>query len=162
MNYLSKLKHLREAKQIVEDLKKKGKKIVFTNGCFDILHVGHVRYLNDAKKYGDFLIVGINSDSSVRRIKGENRPIIDEKARAEVVAGLDSVDMVIIFSEDTPYELIKTLEPDVLIKGGDWKEEEIVGADIVKRSGGKVLTVPYISGYSTTSIIEKIIRLYCK
>jgi D-beta-D-heptose 7-phosphate kinase/D-beta-D-heptose 1-phosphate adenosyltransferase len=162
MNYLSKLKHLREAKQIVENLKKEGKKIIFTNGCFDILHVGHVRYLNDAKKYGDFLIVGINSDSSVRRIKGENRPIIDEKARAEVVAGLDSVDMVIIFSEDTPYELIKTLEPDVLIKGGDWKEEEIVGADIVKRSGGKVLTVPYISGYSTTSIIEKIIRLYCK
>ena len=162
MDYLSKLKHLREAKQIVENLKKEGKKIIFTNGCFDILHVGHVRYLNDAKKYGDFLIVGINSDSSVRRIKGENRPIIDEKARAEVVAGLDSVDMVIIFSEDTPYELIKTLEPDVLIKGGDWKEEEIVGADIVKRSGGKVLTVPYISGYSTTSIIEKIIRLYCK
>jgi rfaE bifunctional protein nucleotidyltransferase chain/domain len=162
MNYLSKLKHLREAKQIVENLKKEGKKIIFTNGCFDILHVGHVRYLNDAKKYGDFLIVGINSDSSVRRIKGKNRPIIDEKARAEVVAGLDSVDMVIIFSEDTPYELIKTLEPDVLIKGGDWKEEEIVGADIVKGSGGKVLTVPYISGYSTTSIIEKIIRLYCK
>jgi len=162
MDYLSKLKHLREAKQIVENLKKEGKKIIPTNGCFDILHVGHVRYLNDAKKYGDFLIVGINSDSSVRRIKGKNRPIIDEKARAEVVAGLDSVDMVIIFSEDTPYELIKTLEPDVLIKGGDWKEEEIVGADIVKRSGGKVLTVPYISGYSTTSIIEKIIRLYCK
>ena len=162
MSYLSKIKHIKEAKNLVDKLKKRGEKVVFTNGCFDILHLGHIRYLSEAKKQGDFLIVAINSNSSVRRIKGEKRPIIDEKARAETIAALEFVDMVIIFSEDTPYDVIKVLNPDVLIKGGDWKEEDIVGADVVKKTGGKVLTIPYISGYSTTSIIEKIIKLYCK
>jgi len=165
MSYLSKLKKDiidNEVKKIVDKLKKEGKKIVFTNGCFDILHLGHIRYLSEAKKLGDFLIVAINSDSSVRRIKGNKRPIIDEKARAEIIAALEFVDMVIIFSEDTPYNIIKRLKPDILVKGGDWKEDEIVGADIVKKSGGKVLTIPYITGYSTTSIVEKIKKLYCE
>ncbi len=164
MSYLLKIKKdiNNEAKKIVDKLKKEGKKIVFTNGCFDILHLGHIRYLSEAKKLGDFLIVAINSDSSVRRIKGNKRPIIDEKARAEIIAALEFVDMVIIFSEDTPYNIIKRLKPDILVKGGDWKEDEIVGADIVKKSGGKVLTIPYITGYSTTSIVEKIKKLYCE
>jgi len=162
MNYLSKIKKREEAKKIISELRSKGKRIVFTNGCFDIIHVGHVRYLNEAKKIGDFLIVAINSDSSVKSIKGENRPITDERARAEIIAALEFVDMVIIFSEDTPYSLIKEIQPDILVKGGDWKEEEIVGADIVKERGGKVLTIPYVSGYSTTSIIEKIIYLFCR
>ncbi len=162
MKYLSKIKGLEEAKKIVSELRSKGKRIVFTNGCFDIIHLGHIRYLNEAKRLGDFLIVAINSDSSVKKIKGEKRPIIDEKARAEIISALEFVDMVIIFSEETPYRLIKEIQPDILVKGGDWKEEEIVGADIVKERGGRVLTIPYVSGYSTTSIIEKIIHLFCR
>lgn len=162
MKYLSKIKGLEEAKKIVSELRSKGKRIVFTNGCFDIIHLGHIRYLNEAKRLGDFLIVAINSDSSVKKIKGEKRPIIDERARAEIISALEFVDMVIIFSEETPYRLIKEIQPDILVKGGDWKEEEIVGADIVKERGGRVLTIPYVSGYSTTSIIEKIIHLFCR
>ncbi len=162
MKYLSKIKGLEEAKKIVSELRSKGKRIVFTNGCFDIIHLGHIRYLNEAKRLGDFLIVAINSDSSVKKIKGEKRPIIDEKARAEIISALEFVDMVIIFSEETPYRLIKEIQADILVKGGDWKEEEIVGADIVKERGGRVLTIPYVSGYSTTSIIEKIIHLFCR
>lgn len=162
MDYISKIKKLEEAKEVVYKLKNAGKKVVFTNGCFDIMHLGHVRYLNEAKKLGDFLIVAINSDSSVKRIKGEKRPIIDERSRAEIISALSFVDMVILFSEDTPYRLIKELQPDILVKGGDWREDQIVGADIVKKRGGKILTIPYLQGYSTTSIIEKIKNLFCK
>ena len=162
MEYLKKIRTLEETKNIISRLKAEGKKIVFTNGCFDIIHLGHIRYLHAAKKLGDFLVVAINSDSSVKRIKGKKRPILNEIARAEIIASIDCVDSVVIFSEDTPEDVIRSLIPDVLVKGGDWKEEEIVGADIVKKAGGKVLTIPYVSGFSTTSIINEIIKRYCQ
>lgn len=141
-------------KGIVESLKGEGKKIVFTNGCFDILHIGHIRYLKEAKRFGDILIIGLNSDSSVSSIK-QGRPIIPEEQRAEVLASLYMVDYVVIFDEDTPYELIKEIEPDVLVKGADWKMEEIVGSDIVKET----YTIPIIEGVSTSKIIERIKNL---
>ncbi len=133
----------------------KEKKIVFTNGCFDIVHRGHVEYLAQASDCGDMLIVGLNSDASVRRLKGPTRPVNDQQSRAIVMASLKYVDYVVIFEQDTPYELIKQIQPDVLIKGGDWKVEEIVGNDIVTARGGKVLTIPFVDGFSTTSTIEK-------
>ena len=136
----------------------KDKKTVFTNGCFDILHYGHVRYLADAKSMGDILIVGLNSDASTRRLKGKNRPINTQKDRAEVLSALESVDYVVVFNDDTPYRLIKTLKPDILVKGGDWLKKDIVGADIVVSGGGKVLTIPYVKNRSTTNIINKITR----
>ncbi|TAH40374.1 MAG: D-glycero-beta-D-manno-heptose 1-phosphate adenylyltransferase [Bacteroidetes bacterium] len=132
------------------------KKIVFTNGCFDILHLGHIDYLCKAAELGDVLIIGINSDQSVSNIKGPNRPINDEKQRSLVMASLHFVDRVIIFEEATPYELIKTVQPDVLVKGADYKPEDIVGADIVKAKGGKIMTLDYLPGYSTTLIEQKI------
>jgi rfaE bifunctional protein nucleotidyltransferase chain/domain len=138
----------------IDRLKIEGEKIVFTNGCFDIIHIGHVRYLREAKKLGDVLVVGLNSDSSVSRLKPK-RPINPESQRAEVLASLEMVDYVTIFNEDTPYELIKHLEPDVLVKGGDWKREDIVGSDIVQ----DVYSLPYIEGVSTTELIEKIRNL---
>lgn len=141
-------------KGIVESLKGEGKKIVFTNGCFDILHIGHIRYLKEAKRFGDILIIGLNSDSSVSSIK-QGRPIIPEEQRAEVLSSLYMVDYVVIFDEDTPYELIKEIEPDVLVKGADWKMEEIVGSDIVKET----YTIPIIEGVSTSKIIERIKNL---
>lgn len=134
-------------------LRAEGKKIVFTNGCFDILHAGHVRYLRQARRLGDALIVGLNSDRSVSAIK-PGRPINSEKNRAEVLAGLSSVDYVVVFSEKTPYNLIKAVKPDVLVKGGDWKKEEIIGSDIAKET----CSLPFVKGISTTKIIEKIIR----
>lgn len=134
----------------------KNKKIVFTNGCFDILHAGHVQYLEQAKKLGDILVVGLNSDASVRRLKGENRPINKQEDRALVLAALEFVDYIIIFEEDTPYELIKIVNPDVLVKGGDWKETDIIGADIVQAKGGTVLSLPLRPGLSTSKIIEEI------
>jgi rfaE bifunctional protein nucleotidyltransferase chain/domain len=129
-------------KELLKDLEKnkKGKKIVFTNGCFDILHAGHVHYLNECKKYGDILIVGINSDSSIKRLKGEKRPILPLEMRAYVLSNLCSVDYVVPFEEDNPYNLIKEIKPDILIKGGDWLPDQIVGRDIVESYGGKVLT----------------------
>ena len=133
-----------------------GKKIVFTNGCFDLLHPGHVDYLERAKALGDILVVGLNSDSSVRRLKGDERPINTEIDRARVLAGLWCVDFVIIFNEDTPYNLIKAIEPDVLVKGGDWPIEKIVGRDIVLARGGIVKSLNFLPGYSTTSLIDKI------
>jgi len=136
--------------------KLKSKKIVFTNGCFDILHRGHVEYLAQAANYGDVLVIGLNTDESVRRIKGETRPVQDQLARAMLLASLQFVSAVIYFNEDTPYELIKKVQPDVLIKGSDYKVENIVGYDIVKAKGGKVVTIDFIDGYSTTSIIEKL------
>ncbi len=134
----------------------KNNKIVFTNGCFDILHRGHVEYLAKAASYGNILIVGLNTDDSIRRIKGSLRPIQDQYARALVLASLHFVSVVILFDEDTPYELIKRVQPDVLIKGSDYKAEDVVGNDIVKAKGGEIATIDFIDGYSTTSIIEKL------
>ena len=135
----------------------KQKKIVFTNGCFDLLHLGHVDYLSKAKNHGDILIVGVNTDRSVKMLdKGENRPVTDENARATIVAALHFVDAVVLFDEETPYELIKTVQPDVLVKGSDYRPEDIVGYDIVKEKGGEVITIDFLPGYSTTSIEEKI------
>ncbi|MCB9060431.1 MAG: D-glycero-beta-D-manno-heptose 1-phosphate adenylyltransferase [Halobacteriovoraceae bacterium] len=131
------------------------KKIVFTNGCFDILHKGHVKYLNEAKKLGDVLILGLNSDASVKRLKGNSRPINNELDRKYILENLRSVDFVQIFDEDTPYELIKNVLPDVLVKGGDWKVEDIVGHDVVQSKGGIVMGLCFEEGYSTTNIIEK-------
>jgi D-beta-D-heptose 7-phosphate kinase/D-beta-D-heptose 1-phosphate adenosyltransferase len=141
-------------KDIIARLKNKGKKVVFTNGCFDLIHVGHIRYLTRAKELGDILVIGLNSDKSVSRIK-PGRPIISEKQRAEVLASLSMVDFIILFSEDTPYELIKELKPDILVKGADWKKEDIVGNDIVP----EVQTIPFIEGVSTSEIIKKIKEL---
>ncbi len=135
------------------------KKIVFTNGCFDILHLGHIDYLSKAAEFGDVLIVGLNSDDSVRTIKGINRPVNDENSRAMILASLSFVSAVILFDEDTPYNLIKFIQPDVLIKGSDYKPEDIVGYDIVKAKGGEIETIDFLPGYSTTSIIDKIKKI---
>ncbi len=142
-----------EAQKFIE--KNKNKKIVFTNGCFDILHVGHVSYLNQAKSEGDLLFIGLNSDSSVKRLKGEERPINNEMDRKFVLENLASVDFVEIFDEDTPIELIKQVRPSVLVKGGDWAIDQIVGYDFVQRDGGVVKSLTFIKGYSTTSTISK-------
>ncbi|MBN8570443.1 MAG: D-glycero-beta-D-manno-heptose 1-phosphate adenylyltransferase [Ignavibacteria bacterium] len=142
-----------------QQLKKEGKKIVFTNGVFDIIHRGHVSYLNEAKALGDYLIVGLNADASVKRLKGDSRPVNKEEDRKFVMENLKAVDEVIIFTEDTPFNLISKIIPDVLVKGGDWKEDQIVGSDIVKQNGGKVFSLKFIDNYSTTGIIEKIIKL---
>ena len=138
-----------------------GKKIVFTNGCFDILHAGHIHYLKEAKKLGDFLLVALNSDESVKKIKGDKRPLVSEKNRMIVMEALYFVDFVTLFNEETPYDLIKMILPDVLVKGGDWDIEKIVGKDIVERNGGTVVNIPFKDGFSTTSIIEKIREIYC-
>lgn len=148
-------------KKKLDALRKKGRTIAFTNGCFDILHVGHVRYLRDAKKTADVLVLALNSDSSVRSIKGEKRPLVTESERAEVLSALEFIDFVSIFDELTPLELIKYLKPDVLIKGGDWPEEKVVGRDEVKQWGGRVAIIPEVQGKSTTNIVEKIKNTYC-
>lgn len=137
-------------------LKFKNQKIVFTNGCFDIIHRGHVEYLAKASDYGDILIVGLNSDSSVRQIKGNNRPVTDENARASILASMSFVGFVVLFDEATPYELIKMIQPDVLVKGSDYKPENIAGGDIVLKKGGVIRTIDLTEGYSTSSIIDKI------
>lgn len=141
---------------ICEKIRKDEKEIVFTNGCFDIIHAGHVIYLHDAKSYGDVLVVGLNSDDSVRRLKGSNRPLNAENDRAVVLDSLKPVNYVCIFDEDTPFELISAIKPDVLVKGGDYNRDTIVGADVVEENGGKVVVVPLLEGRSTTSIIDKI------
>lgn len=148
-------------KEKIDALRQKGKKIAFTNGCFDILHVGHVRYLKEARKTADFLILALNSDSSVRAIKGEKRPLVPEMERAEVLAALECIDFVTIFPELTPLELICYLKPDVLIKGGDWPEDQVVGRNEIKQWGGHVTLVPEVAGKSTTNIVDKIIFTYC-
>jgi rfaE bifunctional protein nucleotidyltransferase chain/domain len=151
----------REAlKQEIDRLKGEGKKIAFTNGCFDILHVGHVRYLRDAGKIGDILILALNSDTSVRAIKGDKRPLVPEDERADVMASLEFINYVTIFHELTPLALIEYLQPDVITKGGDWTEENVVGRDSVKRWGGRVVIIPETPGASTTNIVEKIIKVY--
>ena len=141
---------------IRNNLRDKNKKLVFTNGCFDILHRGHVEYLNEARNLGDYLLVGVNSDASVKKLKGLNRPINNEDDRAYLLDNLKSVDYVIVFEEDTPYNLIKEIVPDILVKGGDWKEEDIIGSDVVKENGGEVKSLNFVKDYSTTSVIEKI------
>jgi len=140
-----------EIKEIVSRLKSEGRKIVFTNGCFDLLHVGHVRYLNETKGLGDVLVLGLNSDASVSAIK-PGRPVVPEEQRAEVLSALSMIDYIVLFEEDTPYELIKEVRPDVLVKGADWKKEDIVGSDIA----GEVRTIRFVDGVSTTEIIRKI------
>ena len=135
--------------------REEGKSIVFSNGCFDILHRGHVEYLSKAADLGDILIIGLNTDDSVRRLKGPLRPVNDEKARAVVLAALEFVDAIMFFEEDTPYNLIKRVQPDVLVKGKDYKAEDIVGYDIVTAKGGKVETIELVEGFSTTKTIEK-------
>ncbi len=131
------------------------KRVVFTNGCFDWLHVGHVRYLQEARSFGDLLVVGLNTDESVRRLKGPSRPVQNESDRAEVLAALECVDYSVLFSQDTPYELIKTVRPDILVKGGDWTMSQIVGGDIVQAYGGQVLSLHFVEGKSTTNLINK-------
>lgn len=147
-----KIKKIEELKEIVEELKRQGKKVVFTNGCFDILHIGHINYLREAKNKGNVLIIGLNSDTSVRKIKGQGRPIIPQNERAEILAALEFVDFVAIFEEVTPLNLIKEIKPDVLVKGGDWKKEEVVGNDFA----GQTIIVPLVKNRSTSLIIQKI------
>ncbi len=152
---------LKKLKELRKKWRKQGKKLVFTNGCFDLLHLGHIRYLKKAKSLGDILVVGLNSDRSVKKIKGEKRPILPEKERAEILSSLWFVDYVVLFNEETPERLIKELEPDVLVKGADWKLKEIVGADLVRSRGGVVRRIPLYKSRSTTSVIDEIIRRYC-
>jgi D-beta-D-heptose 7-phosphate kinase/D-beta-D-heptose 1-phosphate adenosyltransferase len=144
--------------EIRQQLKKTGKKVVFTNGCFDILHRGHVDYLSKARALGDILVVGVNTDASVKRLKGANRPIVQEDDRAAVLAALAVVDFVCLFDEDTPHELIRALVPDILVKGADWSVSDIVGKDIVEAAGGAVHTIEFLPNRSTTNIIQKIIQ----
>jgi D-beta-D-heptose 7-phosphate kinase/D-beta-D-heptose 1-phosphate adenosyltransferase len=151
-----KLKSVDELKVISAQAKTKGKTVVFTNGCFDLLHRGHLHTLRAAKACGDVLIVGLNSDRSVKDLKGAGRPIHPQSDRAELIGALEVVDYVVLFDEAEPYDLIGALIPDVLAKGGDWSAEKIIGADIVERHGGRVAVIPYLQGFSTTEIIERI------
>ncbi|MFH1202283.1 MAG: D-glycero-beta-D-manno-heptose 1-phosphate adenylyltransferase [Candidatus Omnitrophota bacterium] len=155
-----KIKSQNQLKEILNKLRIRGKTIVFTNGCFDLLHYGHVKCLEEAKKLGDYLIVAVNSDSSVRRLKGKNRPITPEASRARIIAALESVDFVTIFNEDTPLNLIKKIRPDVLVKGADWKVKNIVGRDVLANYGARISTVPLVKGYSTTEFIKKIAKSF--
>jgi len=158
--YRNKIRTLEAAQEECGRMKREGKRIVFTNGCFDILHPGHARYLSAARELGDVLVVAVNSDASVHMIKGVKRPILDERARAELVAALECVDMVLIFEQDNPFRVIEQLLPDILVKGGDWTEDAIIGADVVKNGGGEVRRIPFVTGFSTTDIIERIIQRY--
>lgn len=156
MQTISKIKTVEEAIKLVHRYKKENRTIVFSNGCFDILHAGHVDYLEKAKEKGDLLVVGLNTDASVRRIKGTDRPVNNEVSRARVLAGLACIDVVVFFDSDTPIDLIREINPDVLVKGKDYDISNIVGADIVLQNGGKVETIQLTEGLSTTSVIDKI------
>lgn len=155
-DYREKIKDVSSMKREIERLKGEGKRIIFTNGCFDILHPGHTRYLWAARQLGDYLLVAVNSDRSVRQIKGEGRPVMAQEDRTEVLAALAFVDGVVVFDEDNPLNVIQQLLPQVLVKGGDWPEDRIIGADEVKAAGGEVKSIPFVSGYSTTAILGKI------
>jgi len=157
-----KVKTKGDLQRIIKDLKAKGKRIVFTNGCFDLLHLGHVRYLEKAKSLGDILVVGVNSDRSVQSLKGPGRPILSEEERAEILSGLACVDYLTIFNELTPFELISSLQPHILVKGGDWTKETTVGKEVVERSGGEVVILPFVEGSSSSNIIETILKRYEK
>ena len=158
--YLEKIVTLEKAKEICTKIKTSGGKVVFTNGCFDILHPGHVRYLSAAKELGDHLVVAVNSDRSVKSIKDPRRPIFNEQIRAEMLASMTCVDNVLLFDEDDPSKAIQHLMPNILVKGEDWLEEEIVGADRVKAAGGKVKRISFVEGFSTTGIIQEILKRY--
>ncbi|MCG6878365.1 MAG: D-glycero-beta-D-manno-heptose 1-phosphate adenylyltransferase [Deltaproteobacteria bacterium] len=160
-SYLNKICTLEKARENCDALKRSGKRIVFTNGCFDILHPGHARYLHAARDLGDHLIVALNSDRSVQAIKGSKRPIFPEKMRAELLAALECVNCVVIFDEDNPLAVIRHLLPHVLAKGGDWQEDRIIGSDVVKAGGGEVRRIPFVEGYSTSDIIKTIAHRYC-
>ena len=157
---MSGIKTLSQIVEIRNDLRHHNKKVVFTNGVFDILHAGHVDYLLKSKSLGDVLIVGINSDASVKRIKGDLRPVVPQNERAFIISSLKAVDYVVIFDEDTPYETIKRIIPDVLVKGADWEKDKIVGADIVEANGGTVETIGFINQTSTTNIIKTVLDKY--
>lgn len=148
----------KDLKELILKWRNANERIVFTNGCFDLLHLGHVDYLAKAKDLGERLIIGVNTDFSVKRLKGEHRPLQDENSRLHILAALQSVDAVVLFDEDTPYELIKEIEPDILVKGADYKIENIVGYDIVVSRGGSVQTIEFIEGYSTTLIEKRILN----
>ena len=152
-----KYKTLDDIVRIRQELSLKGKRLVFTNGCFDILHLGHVRYLNQARTLGDILVVGVNSDLSVRRIKGNARPLVPEMERVEVLAALECIDYVFLFDDQTPQKIIEAIVPDILVKGSDWKLQDVVGRDVVEKNGGAVLTIPVVEGFSTTAIILTVI-----
>ncbi|WP_018476435.1 D-glycero-beta-D-manno-heptose 1-phosphate adenylyltransferase [Pontibacter roseus] len=156
MNTKDKIYTLPQLRQQLQAWRAQGQKVVFTNGCFDLLHLGHVDYLEKSRQLGDKLVLGLNTDASISRIKGPNRPLQDEMSRARVMASLLFVDAVVLFDEDTPLELIKALQPDILVKGDDYSIENIVGQDVVTARGGEVRTVPLVKGYSTTNIVKKI------
>jgi len=158
MKTSDKIKSLSEASQQVKAWQKEGQKVVFTNGCFDLLHLGHVDYLEKARNLGDKLVLGLNTDSSVSRFKGPERPLQDQNSRARVLASMQFIDLVVFFDEDTPQNLISELIPNILVKGSDYLAENIVGADVVKKNGGEVKTIDFVPGYSTTRIVEKIKR----
>ena len=153
-----KLKSLDELTAIAAQARQKGKSVVFTNGCFDILHRGHIHLLRQAKAAGDLLIVALNSDRSVKQIKGEKRPVLPETDRIELIGAMEMVDYIVVFDGADPYRLIAAIKPDVLVKGGDWSAEKIVGADLVEEGGGRVEVIPYLKGFSTSEIIERIIK----
>lgn len=157
-----KIRGREDLRNILGELRAKGKRIVFTNGCFDLLHIGHLRYLEEAKALGDILVVGVNSDRSVRDLKGPKRPILPEGERAEILSGLECVDYVTIFDEPTPFEIISLFQPHTLVKGGDWGREDVVGREVVEGSGGKVVIIPFVKGSSTTNLIETIVERYEK
>jgi D-beta-D-heptose 7-phosphate kinase/D-beta-D-heptose 1-phosphate adenosyltransferase len=157
---MAKILSLDQLRMERERLRRAGRRVVFTNGCFDLLHPGHVTYLQEARRLGDALIVALNSDRSVRELKGEKRPILDQDERAAVMAALACVDYVTIFDDPTPREIIAALLPDVLVKGGDWGVDRIVGRDEVEAAGGKVMSLPYVEGCSTSDVIERIARRY--
>ena len=158
----NKLKELGELKETLEQLRNEGQRIVFTNGCFDILHAGHVRYLNAARQQGDLLVVGLNSDASVQLIKGSRRPLVSQQQRAEVLAGLWCVEFIVIFDQPDPLKVIQTLRPSVLVKGEDWPDDQIVGSDVVKADGGRVVRIPMVPDISTSRIIERIVDRFCR
>ena len=157
---MEKLVSIKGLTEEIRRLRKKGLQVVFTNGCFDIIHAGHVRYLKKARSLGDVLVVGLNSDSSIKAIKGDSRPIVPEKERAEVLGSLYFVDYVVLFREPTPVKLIQAIKPDILVKGSDWAAKDIVGSDVVKKTGGRIRRIPLVKGRSTTNIIKKILRLH--
>ena len=149
-----KIKKPVELKTIIQKLQEQGRRVAFTNGCFDILHFGHISYLENAKSITDILVVALNSDSSIKRIKGKSRPILKLKNRMSIIAALESVDFVTYFNQNTPNEIIKLLKPDILVKGGDWNKNSVVGKYVVESYGGRVIILPYIKGESTTKIIK--------
>ena len=155
-----KIRSAASVKRLLESERQKGRAIVFTNGCFDLLHVGHVKYLQKARRLGDLLVLGLNSDASIRRLKGPKRPLIDQDERAHILAALDCIDYVVIFDEDTPLELIREVRPHILVKGGDYQPDQVVGKDFIESYGGRVELITFVDGKSTTNIVEKILQAY--